>query len=354
MPGDNMRAEQGQSAPADALTTGNIPIPDVSAASPPMPLTPDERKVQKHMGDHSFFSVISIGRGGNGVGENGSERTDHNARFEEQLTAIRILKRDLGLGPEEIEDYENSILKLENVKTAQRANHLDSLAKERQRLAVSNFPIYISIWRKLNPEDEEAVRDQEERFTAAKGEDSVQAKMSEELREKLNTDISDKSSYFVGMLQTLLVETGQSSSSEAQIAALSELGEIEQTTSLPEKAKMAELLEGRTTYLLINSLDRTIEVWNTLHPGEGENEEIRINSSNGEGMRIESAKQLYKRIETELDGRRGNYGERLLEAYNDSRNEHPYPFIEASEKVRRLSLLPRLEQIRIMETDPGL
>lgn len=371
MPDDNMRQEQQAISPVD-IADNNQQVPTPGAESTLGAHDGNigaQSQTSESPSPYSFSALIGLLRNrrtglsevemaelhtaANGSNQQSPEQLAQSS-FDQHMVIIGMLQRDFELTEDQVHEYERSVPRPENVKRGSREKAIEDLIKERQRLAIANFPKYTSGLRDFDPESEDAVISFEERFRAAEGNGPLQAEISEEIREKLNSIILEKVPYYVDMFQNLLIESGSKSSSEAQIAALSELEEIETATSLPEKAKAAKELEGKTTILLISSLDRTIEVWNALYPGEGDVEEIRLNSSNGEGERIKLAQELYKKTKEELDKRRGRYGERLLAAYNDSRNEHPNPFIGASENERRLSLLPRLEQIKAMETDPGL
>lgn len=271
-----------------------------------------------------------------------------DADYQKLRTFIQIYKRDLGVDPIQIDEEEKSIKPLENVKKSKREELMKDAARERQRLAIEAFPRYLAAWREADAENESVVRSFENMFEQAGSQSSeAQVAVVDETRSQLSTILSIKGTYYTEMFTTLLVDGGFSPD-QAEEQVLLKAPPVGDTVSIPERAQnLRDLKTAAIDYLVNDSLDTTIEAWDALYPGLGEEAEMRILSARGHD-RTRLAKDLYKKVYTEIERRRGEFQDRTyisLKAQGKSSHEAHFEAREIDFKLRNL---PRSQQIRIM------
>jgi hypothetical protein len=273
---------------------------------------------------------------------------DLSARYASLVNLISVYKTDIGIDPVVIDEQSREIPRLENIKKSRREELLRKLSVEKQRLAIQAFPRYLAVWRETDPENEGIILSFERMFEEAGNEGTeAQAAVVDETRTQLSTILSVKGTYYTEMLTTLLIDSGFSPD-QAEEQVLTKAPPVGDAVSIPEKAQnLRNLKTAAIDYLVNDSMETTIEAWDALYPGFGEEAEMQVLSARGHD-RYRLAKDLYKKVHTELERRRVEYQERVyqfLKAQGKSSNEAHF---EAREIDFSLRNLPRAEQARIM------
>lgn len=281
----------------------------------------------------------------------GAERS-LNSIFEDHLQTIRILRRDAGESEEEVEVYERTLPHPSNLRAVNK-DGLDkyelirSLSIDKQKLLIANFPEYIRIWGELDPESRDAAEATRKQFDESSDE-GAKSELSSRTREQVERSINIKTMYYAEMMQALNIDSGMSFEDAERLAVEKSLALVG-VSSIPEKTLILKSLKKEAIDLLLDTLEISIEVWEALYPGTGEDEEIRLHG-NTEEERAKNAKHLYKKIAEELEKRRGEYRLRLTEKLTSVGINNIEATRDSVLSERELIRLSRIEQVQVMNS----
>lgn len=356
---DDMRTEQGQGS---GPISDRIPQDDSGVGNGP--LTPAEDaieiaidSVEKQPDDHdelsptprAVFPPALESRPKPPVRELTPE-AQMNAEFASLRSSITTYKRDLGIDPILIQTEERKIKPPSNVRKGKREELMRTTRSERQSLAVQAFPRYLAAWREADSENTDIIASYERMFEKA-GEKGMEDQVAviDEARSQLSRILSIKSTYYTEMLTTLLVDSGIPLD-EAEEQVMLEHPPLTSAASIPENAQSLRDLKEKAVNQLVDELGTTVEAWDAIYPGLGEEEEMKIMAS-PEHERTRLTKDLYKRVHQELERRRGEYKQRVSQALN-ARDLLTYEAnVEAARIEVDLKKLSRADQIRTMRLD---
>ncbi|OGH48127.1 MAG: hypothetical protein A3A51_01405 [Candidatus Levybacteria bacterium RIFCSPLOWO2_01_FULL_39_10] len=270
-----------------------------------------------------------------------------NSTYREHLSAISMLRRDLGESVQEVAYYTSSLPNPNNYKDKQTI--LDDLKRERINLAVRNFPGYVAIWLKLDHERKKLIDQLVSDFESDHIDEEKKAKISEQARAELDRGLNAKASYYAEMLKTLLIEGGLPHD-EAEEIAVSKSQDVVGINAIHHKAEIFLAFRNESLGVLVSTLHRSIMVWDEMFPGQGEEEELDI-LGQGENSRTSKAKALYKKTMAEIERRRSDYKLRLVRYLKQTQGKSSSEAHHESQNSEgRLMELPRIEQVRIMNS----
>lgn len=350
MASDMTSEHEPQGATQDDTGVGDL-------ADSPRPMSPEDL-LAFHKANHSSVDIraLELSRPTRFSATLGQELTkpDIETEFRNLRESIQIYKMDLGVDPLQIDEEERAVRPLSNTKKGQRANIIRAAVEERQALAIAAFPKYLAAWREADAENEGIITSFERMFEEA-GIEGLEAQVAvvDETRSQLKTILSIKGTYYTEMLTTLLIDSGFSPA-QAEEQVLTKAPPVGSAVSIPERTQnLRDLKTAAIDFLLNQGLDTTIEAWEALYPGLGEEAEMRIMSIPQDDVhtRVKLAKELYKKVHTEVERRRNEFRERVYQYFKSKGRSSNQAHFDAREIDYRLGNLTRTQQILAMRSD---